>query len=134
MWRTAESTMAKRSTRQKRAIGEVLRKAVGPLSAPEILKCARDLSPGISLATVYRVVRSGAENGSLSVVHLDDKVSRYEEADRHHHHHFLCQRCDRAFDVATPCDLVARYVPEHFEVTSHEITLYGNCVDCSVTT
>jgi len=123
--------MPKRSTRQKRAIHEVLHKAVGPLTVNEILARASEVSPGISLATVYRVVRAEAESGVLSVVHLDDKVSRYEEADRHHHHHFLCQRCDRAFDIATPCDLVASYVPDNFEVTGHEITLYGHCVDCS---
>ena len=123
--------MSKRSTRQKRAIHEVLHKAPGPLSAGEILAHAAEISPGISLATVYRLVRQGAESGTLSVVHLDDKVSRYEESDRHHHHHFLCQLCDRAFDVATPCDLVESYVPDNFKVTGHEITLYGHCVDCS---
>jgi Fur family ferric uptake transcriptional regulator len=123
--------MPKRSTRQKRAIHGVLHQALGPLSANEILDLASEVSPGISLATVYRVVREEADNGTLSVIHLDDKISRYEEADRHHHHHFLCQRCDRAFDIATPCDLVASYVPDNFEVTGHEITLYGHCLDCS---
>ena len=125
--------MSKRSTRQKRAIQEVLASAKGPLSARELKAEAARICSNVSLATVYRVVRDGAEAGELEVVRLDDTVARYEVANRHHHHHFLCTTCSRAFDISLPCNLVANFAPTNFEVTRHEITLYGNCPDCVAT-
>ena len=122
--------MNKRSTRQKRAIDQVLEEALGPMSAQEIQVQAATLSPGISLATVYRIVGDGAARGALTLVRLDDKIARYEAADRHHHHHFLCESCERVFDISMPCKLVATHVPEHWQVTRHEITLYGHCASC----
>ncbi len=104
--------------------------AKGPLSAREILAQASDSCPSLSLATVYRVVREGAESGALTVVRLQDNVARYEGADLHHHHHFLCEKCERVFDISMPCNLVATHVPDSFHVTRHEITLYGSCPDC----
>ena len=123
--------MNKRSTQQKRAIDQVLQEAPGPLSAREIQTHASELCTGVSLATVYRLVREASEAGQLSVVRLEDNVARYEGKDRHHHHHFLCDRCERVFDISTPCKLVATHVPEGFAVTRHEITLYGHCAACS---
>ena len=105
--------------------------ALGPLSAPEIRDRAAGDCPGISLATVYRVVSQGAKSGELSVVRLEDNVARYEAADRHHHHHFLCEACERVFDISMPCGVVANHVPDQFTVSRHEITLYGRCADCS---
>lgn len=124
--------MSKRSTKQKRAIDEVLHNALGPLSAQEIQTQASGICSGLSLATVYRVVREGAEAGELSVVRLEDNIARYEDVDRHHHHHFLCENCERVFDISSPCKVVATHVPDGFAVTRHEITLYGSCPDCSV--
>ncbi|MBM65231.1 MAG: transcriptional repressor [Myxococcales bacterium] len=123
--------MSKRSTRQKRAIEQVLLAARGPLSAQQIQEKASEISPGLSLATVYRVVREGAEAGTLSTVCLDDKVTRYEDRHRHHHHHFLCEDCDEVFDITIPCEMLAHRVPEGYSVTRHEITLYGHCAECA---
>ena len=122
--------MSKRSTRQKRAIEEVLLRAKGPLSVRDIQVEAARVHSNVSLATVYRVVRDGAETGELSVVRLDDSIARYEVTNRQHHHHFLCTSCSRAFDISLPCSLVANFAPTDFQVTRHEITLYGSCPDC----
>lgn len=123
--------MSKRSTRQKRAVDAVLHQAPGPLSAREIQAQASELCAGVSLATVYRLVREGSAAGDLSVVRLEDNVARYESQHLHHHHHFLCEQCERVFDIATPCEVVAHHVPEGFSVTRHEITLYGRCAECT---
>ena len=124
--------MGKRSTRQKRAIDQVIQEAKGPLSAQDIQTAASALCPRLSLATVYRVVRDGAEAGELSVVHLEDNVARYEVAGGNHHHHFLCHCCSRVFDILLPCNVVADFAPTDFQVTRHEITLFGSCPDCVV--
>ena len=124
--------MSERSTRQKRAIHKVIGNAPGPLSARDIQIEASKICPNVSLATVYRVVRSGTESGAFAVVRLEDNVARYEVADRQHHHHFLCNCCARVFDILLPCNMVADFAPEDFQVTRHEITLYGNCPDCAL--
>jgi Fur family ferric uptake transcriptional regulator len=52
-------------------------------------------------------------------------------ADHHHHHHFQCQQCQKVFDVhACPGDL-SRLAPPGFTVKDHDLTLYGDCKDCS---
>ncbi|MEE2837103.1 MAG: Fur family transcriptional regulator [Myxococcota bacterium] len=122
--------MSKRSTRQKRAIERVFEAAQGPLAARDLVQRALALGTKISLATVYRIVSEGVQNGILTVVRLEDNVARYERADQHHHHHFLCERCEQVFDIAIPCELVAHHVPAQFSMSRHEITLYGHCKEC----
>ena len=123
--------MGKRSTRQKRAIREVLVNARGPLSAQQIQRRASELCGTLSLATVYRVVGEGAESGELATVRLEDNITRYEDIDRQHHHHFLCEDCEEVVDINLPCDSLTYRLPDGYAVTRHEITLYGRCAECT---
>lgn len=95
----------------------------------------RDLSakeiPGIGIATVYRNLKSLVESGFLRTVEIPGSPPRYEPADLDHHHHFQCNDCSKVFDIHTcPGDLTGM-TPPGFEVTSHAITLYGQCPECN---
>ena len=70
----------------------------------------------------------------MQVVTLPGDSPRYESAGHAHHHHFQCEACGRVFDVhACPGDL-SSMAPAGFQVSHHELTLYGLCADCRQST
>jgi len=123
----------KRQTAQRRAILEVLQDAPGPLTPQEVLELARTHKRSLGLATVYRNLNSLTNEGAVSAVSLPGERTRFELKERVHHHHFYCRQCDNVFKLTTPCpvDLVKGVtVPMGFQVTHHELTLYGLCPNC----
>jgi Fur family transcriptional regulator, ferric uptake regulator len=120
-----------RDTRQRRAIRAALERADRPLSPKEVLGASRRRIRTLGLATVYRTLNALVADGWLVEVQLPGEPPRYEVAGKKHHHHFVCDRCHRVFEVdACPGDMVSM-VPKDFEVTRHEIVLYGACAGCS---
>ena len=82
----------------------------------------RDLSAASAIGTWTQLVTQ-----------VDDSP-RYESAGHAHHHHFQCEACGRVFDVhACPGDL-SSMAPAGFQVSHHELTLYGLCADCRQST
>jgi Fur family ferric uptake transcriptional regulator len=123
-----------RSTRQKTAIRSTIDSAKRPLTPLEVLDGARLEVPALSIATVYRNLKSLLQDGVIKVVPLPGDSPRYESthAANTHHHHFQCSQCQRVFDVhGCPGDL-ERLAPPGFSVDRHELTLYGRCADCDV--
>lgn len=119
-----------RATRQRAAINEAIVMAGRPLLPEEILDAARNLVPGMALATVYRNLKLLAEDGQIRAVELPGENTRYEPADQAHHHHFQCRVCARVFDVQACPGGLAALAPRGFTVEHHELTLYGTCGDC----
>lgn len=130
------SKLDQRSTKQKRAIRGALDEARRPLSPGEVHAAVLRQISSISLATVYRIIRSLVEEGELVSVPLPGEPDRYETrvcAD-HHHHHFHCDACQRVYDVPG-CGLrVDTSLPVNFLMTRHEVVLYGLCASCSTKT
>jgi Fur family ferric uptake transcriptional regulator len=120
-----------RKTRQRAAIREAISRSGRPLLPQEVLEAAQGTVPGLSLATVYRNLKSLVDEGELRSVLLPGENPRFEVAHAHHHHHFQCRRCQRVFEVeACPGDLSA-LTPEGFTLEDHDLTLYGRCADCA---
>lgn len=120
-----------RNTRQRTAIRQAIADAARPLLPQEILQAAEAGAPGLSMATVYRNLRTLVDEGELRSVLLPGEVARYEVAGGGHHHHFQCLSCQRVFEVdACPGDL-ASLAPAGFTVEDHDLTLYGRCADCA---
>ncbi|MBI1371962.1 MAG: transcriptional repressor [Phycisphaera sp.] len=128
-----DSQPGQRSTPQRQVIGDVIRRADGPLSVEEIHERALGDMPGLGIATVYRTVKLLLEHGQIKSVVLDDGVARYEAADLGHHHHFRCLNCDRVFDLdVCPVEFSdATKLPHGFVVEDHELTLFGTCPTCT---
>jgi Fur family ferric uptake transcriptional regulator len=120
-----------RSTRQKRAIRRALMETERPLTPQEILAEAQAHCPGLGIATVYRAVRSWADEGWLSPVELPGQPDRFELSGKRHHHHFHCRSCGLVFEVEKCDSRVAGFAPPDFEVDAHEIVLYGRCASCA---
>ena len=105
-----------------------LEKADGPLSAKELW--SRLCDTGVGLATVYRALKRGVDDGTLEVVEVASGGVRYEPKDREHHHHFLCSSCDRVFDLVGCVKGLGSLIPANFQMTGHDVVLFGTCDKC----
>jgi Fur family ferric uptake transcriptional regulator len=119
-----------RDTAQRRAIRDLFEAADRPLSPREVLDAARSDVPSLGIATVYRTLKALVEEGWLVPVDLPGDTPRYELSGKKHHHHFVCDACDRVYEVdGCPGNLRA-VVPPGFRLARHEVVLYGTCEDC----
>ena len=120
-----------RKTRQYQAILDVMVAVRRPLLAQEILALASESVPRLSLATVYRNIKTLQDDGGIKAVVLPGQNPRYELAGRSHHHHFQCRQCERVFEIKACPGNLDRLAPSGFMVEDHEIVLYGRCGDCA---
>ncbi len=120
-----------RRTEQRKAIREALESSGRPLDPQELLELGRRAVPTLGMATVYRAIREGVDQGWIEIVSLPGEPPRYEPAGREHHHHFRCRTCERLFEVPhCEVDTDAVDLPG-FRVDGHEVVLYGRCADCA---
>lgn len=117
-------------TKQRQAILECFKREDRPLGVEEILADACKAVPQLNLATVYRNLKLLIDEGLICPVDLPGLKTRYESVGLKHHHHFLCNECDRVFDVKGCPEGISALVPNGFQLTSHAITLEGFCEDC----
>lgn len=126
-------------TRQRLVVLEVLAENQEQhLTAEEIYDRVKVENPDIGLATVYRTVQLLLELELIDRINLDDGYVRYEIADmekseHHRHHHLICLRCGgiTAFqnDMLEALETGVK-AALGFQVTDHEVKLYGFCKDC----
>ena len=114
---------------QQQTVFRALDDADGPLSARELW--SRLSGTGIGLATVYRALQRGVEEGTLESVEVLGGGVRYEPKNRGHHHHFLCSTCNHAFDLFGCVEGLESLIPAGFRMTGHEVVLLGTCDACA---
>lgn len=120
-----------RNTRQRSAIRDALHSAARPLLPQELLDLAQQAIPGLSLATVYRNLKSMVEEGVARPVNLPGDNTRFELSHTHHHHHFQCRACQSVFDIHECPGELTQLAPKGFIVHDHDLTLYGFCAPCA---
>lgn len=108
------------------------------LTVEEIYDLAKEESPEIGLATIYRTVQVLLELHVIEKVTFDDGFAQYElngeeTGSGHRHHHAICTQCGKVYSLETDLlDTLEKQVFESlgFEVTDHEVKLYGLCSAC----
>ena len=108
------------------------------LTVEEIYDLAKEESPEIGLATIYRTVQVLLELHVIEKVTFDDGFAWYElngeeTGSGHRHHHAICTQCGKVYSLETDLlDTLEKQVFESlgFEVTDHEVKLYGLCSAC----
>jgi Fur family ferric uptake transcriptional regulator len=121
-----------RNTRQRRAIRDAFVTADRPLNPNEVLELATSGHEGIGIATVYRNIKALVEEGWLTTVELPGESARYELAGKAHHHHFHCKHCGKVYELTGCLTGFKAMAPPGFEVTGHEVLLYGSCNTCNM--
>ncbi len=124
-----------RNTRQRRSIEAALEQVPDFMSAQELFVWLQNRSEKVSLATVYRILQSMAEEGIVDVVRTDDGESVFRRcAMDEHHHHLLCRECGKTVEIEAPhveewaASIAAKY---GFTQATHVVEISGLCAECS---
>ena len=125
---------SRKITGPRKAILEILRKRLHPMTNKEILAA---LPKGrCDLATVYRSMHLLEEIGMVKQFDFGDGAARFElihEGDDSHHHHLVCTRCAEVVEIAE-CVLDGLEkdiaVKNGFTDVTHKLEFFGLCPDC----
>jgi len=119
-----------RVTQQGNVIRGILEKSGRPLSPQEIYGMARRKISGLGIATVYRNLKSLQADGLIAAVELPGQPPRWEVAPQNHHHHFLCNSCDKLYEIPACTEDLRQLLPEGYILQEHDILLRGKCAAC----
>ena len=123
-----------KNTQQRKAIISVFEAAGRPLNANEIHQHAIKHVKKIGIATIYRAIKSLVEDKVIVPATIPGESPYYELSGLHHHHHFKCTSCGIVLDIddclIDDAKLKKLSSKNHFKVTDHNITLFGECEKC----
>ena len=123
----------KRNTLQKRIVSDVFCSMHNHPSAGMVYDAVQEKFPGISKATVYRLLAEAAEEGKIQRLKLADANDRYDITIGDHYH-VVCRFCGAVADVDAEVDgesiaLNARGC-ENFLVEECHVEFAGICERC----
>ena len=125
--------MTKRNTLQKGIVSDVFSSMTNHPSAGMVYDAVHEKYPGISRATVYRILAEAAEEGVIQRLKLCDANDRYDIT-LGKHYHVTCRECGAVADVEV--ELNADEVWERavgcqgFLVDECHVEFSGLCEDC----
>ncbi len=121
------------ATHQRQMIYQALVSRTGHYSPEEIYEQVKQDLPSISLATVYKNLKTFIEAGMLREVSLHHGAWRVD-ANLHPHHHLVCTRCrsiaDLDEDSLAPVKLRGK-LPSGFKLEKFSIEVQGVCKACA---
>lgn len=121
-------TKGLRMTAQRRIIASVLDMSGDHPDVEELHARASARDPGISLATVYRTVKTLEEAEILEKVDFGDGRARYEDAERDHHDHLIDMDSGRVIEfVDEEIEALQERIAAKFgyRLLGHRLELYG---------
>lgn len=129
-------TTGQRYTERRRALVEVLDRADGPLTIPQIL----ELDPDLAQSSAYRNLAVLEQADVVHRIVTNDDFARYELAEdlTEHHHHLICRTCGSVADFTLDPDvegdldrvLIQVAATQAFTPDHHRLDLVGTCADC----
>jgi len=121
------------ATHQRQKIYEALVSRPGHYSPEEIYAQVKQDLPSISLATVYKNLRTFVQAGMLRDVSPHHGSWRVD-ANTSPHHHLVCTRChsitDLDIDLLQPVKLQGR-LPSGFRLEKFNVEVHGVCKACA---
>lgn len=103
------------------------------VSAEDVYRLLVESGEEIGLATVYRVLTQFEDAGLVTRHHFEGGHSVFELAQEMHHDHMVCVKCGRVEEFSDT-EIEARQeeiaVRLGFELTDHDLNMYGLCPDC----
>ena len=123
-----------RDTPQRWLILDEFLKREQHTTTEELYDIVKQRDKTIGQATVYRTLKLLCEAGLAQEVDFGDGVMRYEHLYGHaHHDHLVCQGCGKTAEVVDTVieELQQRLSAQYgFQLTGHEMYLYGLCEKC----
>lgn len=121
------------ATHQRQVIYEAVMSLPGHPNPEDIYARVRKKVPSISLATVYKNIRTFLNSGMLQEVSLHHGSLRVE-ANHHPHHHLVCVSCKSITDLDAASLGPLRFrqaLPHGFQVKRVSVDVLGVCAACS---
>ncbi|MEM7010281.1 MAG: transcriptional repressor [Verrucomicrobiota bacterium] len=128
--RSARIASVQLKTQQRSSILRVLDHLSRPVTPQELLDAASAESPGLGLATVYRALKRLVESGDVRKIEVAGVPPHYELERDQHHHFFVCEDCEKMFDLDGCPGGFKKLLPPGFTMSSHEVIIYGTCQTC----
>ena len=120
-------------THQRWVIYRTLAGTVQHLTPEETFKQVRRDIPSISLATVYKNIKTFLDARLLKEVSTPRQTMRLD-ANLDPHCHFVCASCSTILDISQDCVApihLKKGLPRGFQVVSYEVNFLGLCGQCS---
>jgi Fur family ferric uptake transcriptional regulator len=103
------------------------------VSAEDVYRLLLDRGEEIGLATVYRVLTQFEDAGLVTRHHFEGGHSIFELSPDAHHDHIVCVKCGRVEEF-TDREIEKRQeaitLEMGFELTDHQLNMYGLCPAC----
>ena len=131
-----------RLTSARETILNILSKESKHLAADEIFTLARNISPGIGLATIYRTLDVLSNMGIIKKLDFGTGMSKYEivqEKAEGYRHYIVCESCGKVVDnncfekkEIESFESFAKKMQEEygFKIDLNRIQFYGLCKRC----
>ena len=119
-----------RITCQKKIILDYLKSVKTHPTAEDIYFSVKKKLPQISRGTVYRNLKILREKGKI--LEIPSVISHYD-ADISSHAHFVCQKCDKIFDifdVCRECKIIKKKRIKLGKIQGYNLNFYGICKNC----
>lgn len=130
-----EKAAGVRSTWQRAAIVEALRKASGFRTPQGLHSDLVHAGARVGLATVYRNLQTLAQSGEVDVLHTAGGEAMYRLCKTDdHHHHLVCRECGASVEVVGKEieDYAMSVGRRHGYVgLTHILEIFGVCKHCS---
>ena len=107
--------------------------SVRHVSAEDVYKLLLENGEEIGLATVYRVLTQFEDAGLVARHHFEGGHSVFELSPDQHHDHIVCVKCGKVeefndVEIERRQKMIAESLG--FELTDHDLNMYGLCPAC----
>ena len=119
-----------RITSQRETILDYLKGVDNHPSAETIYDEVRKKLPRISRGTVYRNLKNLKRKGEIQEISAG---IAYFDGDISSHAHFICQKCNKIFDIfdiCKECGVLKRKKTKVGKINNYQISFYGYCQKC----
>jgi len=123
--------MEERLTSQKQIILDYLRSVKTHPTAENVYCAVKKKLPRISQGTVYRVLNGLKDKDGAQVIPVNG-VAHFD-GDISPHAHFICECCDKVYDVfsvCAGCDILNKKRLKVGKINRYKVYFYGICNKC----
>lgn len=120
------------ATHQRRIIFRAVTAAPGHYSPEEVYDTVREEIPSISIATIYKNLKTFVEAGMLREVSPHHGSLRVDP-NLNMHHHLVCRKCKSITDLDAKflAPVRVRRAPKGFNIEQFSVDILGICDKCS---
>ena len=116
-------------TVKRAAVLRVLRESEGHLQPDEIYRRAKELYPGMVLATVYNNLHALCEAGLIRRIRTADGADYYDKTPTAHEH-AVCSECGMMLDLELG-DLLSQFAAKtELPILSYDLIVHTVCPKC----